>query len=65
MFYADDGMVALLDPVWIQGAFNAQVGLFYRVGLQTNVGKTVGMVCHPYQAAGNITKAAYWRRITG
>ena len=65
MFYADDGMVASSDPAWLQGAFNALVGLFDRVGLQTNVRKTVGMVCHPCQAAGNITKAAYGRRIMG
>ena len=58
-------MVASSDPDWFQGAFNALVGLFDRVGLQTNVGKTVGMVCHPCQAAGNITKAAYGRRIMG
>ena len=47
LFYADDGMVTLSDPAWLQGAFNALVGLFDKVGLQTNVGKTVGMVCHP------------------
>ena len=47
LFYADDGMVASLDPVWLQGAYNTLVGLFDRVGLQTNVGKTVDMVCHP------------------
>ena len=28
-----------------QGAFDNLVGLFDRVGLQTNVGKTVGMFC--------------------
>ena len=54
-FYADNGMVASLDPAWLQGAFNALVGLFDRVGLQKNFGKTVGMVCHTCQAAGNIT----------
>ena len=47
LFYADDGMVAFSDPVWLRGAFNALVGLFDRVGLQTNAGKTVGTVCHP------------------
>ena len=65
LFYADNGMVASSDPVWMQGAFNALVVLFDRVGLQTNVRKTVGMVCHPCQAAGNLTTAAYMRRITG
>ena len=54
LFYADDGMVASLDPVWMQGAFNALLGLFNMVGLQTNAGKTVGMVFHPCQAAGGI-----------
>ena len=33
LFYADDGMVASSDPAWIQGAFNALVDLFDRVGL--------------------------------
>ena len=40
-------MVALSDPRWLQGVFNTMVGLFERVGLQTNAGKTVGTVCHP------------------
>ena len=47
LFYADDGMVALLDPAWIQGAFTALLELFDRVGLRKNVGKTVSMVYHP------------------
>ena len=47
LFYADNGMVVLSDPAWLQGAFTALVGLFDRVGLRTNVGKTVSMVCHP------------------
>ena len=53
LFYLDDGMVALSEPLWIQGEFNTLIGLFDRVVLQTNVGKTVGMVCGPCQAAGN------------
>ena len=49
-------MVTLSDPAWLQGVFTALVSLFDRVGLQTNVGKTVSMVCHPCQAtAGNKT----------
>ena len=65
LFYADDGMVALSDPLWLQVAFNTQIGLFDRVCLQTNVVKTVGMVCRPYLAARNQSGAAYRRRITG
>ena len=35
------------------------------MGLQTNVGKTVGMVYHRCQAAGNLTTESYGRRIMG
>ena len=49
LFYVEDGMVASSDPVWMQGAFKVLVGLFDRVVLQTNTGKTVGMVYHPCQ----------------
>ena len=59
-------MVVLSDPAWLQGAFNALVAIFDRVGLLTNVGKTVSMVCQPCPAgAGNRTEAAYSRRLTG
>ena len=49
LFYANDGMVVSSDPAWLQGTFTALVGIFDRVGLMTNVGKTVSMVCHPCQ----------------
>ena len=66
VFYADDGMVVSSDPAWLQGAFSALVAIFNRVGLRTNVGKTVSMACHPCRAGpGNRTKAAYSRRLTG
>ena len=47
LLYAEDFMIASSDPRWLQGAFNTLVGLFDRVGLRTNVGKTVVMVYHP------------------
>ena len=65
LFYADDGMVALSDPCWLQGLFDTAVGLFDKLGLRTNVKKTVFMVCHPCQAAGNLSESAYGRRFTG
>ena len=65
LFYAYDGMVAFSEPHWLQGAFNTLVGLFDRVGLQTNGRKTFSMVCHPFQTAGNLLEAEYGRRITG
>ena len=59
-------MVVSSDPAWLQRAFTALVAIFDRLGLMTNVGKTVSMVCHPCQAgAGNRTEEAYVRRITG
>ena len=55
-----------MDPAWLQGAFNALVAIFDRVGLLTNVGKTVSMVCHPCQAGSrNRAEEAYGRRLTG
>ena len=65
LLYADDVMVALSDPQWLHSAFNTLVGLFDKVGLQKNVGKTVGMVCHLCQETGNLSEAAYGRRVTG
>ena len=41
------------------------MGIFDRVGMKTNVRKTVGMVCHPCRAVGVQADEAYTRRITG
>ena len=45
LFYADDGMVALSNPRWLQWEFDTLVSQFDRVGLRTNIGKVVIMVC--------------------
>ena len=58
-------MVASSDPQWLEGAFFILVDLFDRVGLRTNVRKTVGMVCHPFQATGTQSEAAYGQQMTG
>ena len=64
LFYADDSMVVLSKSACLQGASTALVGLFDRVGLRKNVGKTVSMVCHPFQeGAGNRTEEAYGRKL--
>ena len=65
LVYVDYGTVASSDPRWIQGVFNTLVDLFDRVVLRKNFGKTVGMVCHPCQAAGNLSEAAYGKMVTG
>ena len=65
LVYKDIEMVASLDPKWFQGAFSTLVGLFHRVGLQTNVGKTFVMVYRPCQAAGTQLEAEYGRWVMG
>ena len=66
VFYTDDGMVGATDPKWLQGAFSALVAIFDRVGLQTNVDKTVSMACHHcWEGSGNRTAEGYRRRIMG
>ena len=65
LFYMDDGIVALSYPQWLQGIFITLVGLFYRVGLRTNVGKTSGMVFHPCQAAVAQYEVTYSQWMTG
>ena len=50
-FYAYNGMYASTDPGWIQLVFDTLSGLFNRVGLQTNVCKTVGMMLRTFQAS--------------
>ena len=65
VFYADDGMVGASDPEWLQVPFRELVAIFDRVGLQTNVDKTVSMACHPcWAGSGNRNAEGYRRRIT-
>ena len=45
--------------------FDTLTGLLDRVGLKTNIWKTMGMVCCPCRAAGVRTDEAYIRQITG
>ena len=65
LFYSDDGMIASSDPQCLQWAFTQLVGLFDRVGLNTNTIKTVSMTCRPCTAAGNRLEEAYGRLMTG
>ena len=58
-------MVASTDPGWLQSGFDLLTGLFEHVGLQTNVRKTVGVVCRPFRAAELQADKAYTQRMTG
>ena len=56
-------MVASTDPGWIQTAFGMMPGIFEQVSLQTNIRKTVGMVCQPCRAVRVRADEAYKRRV--
>ena len=58
-------MVPSSEPKWLQGGFSTLVGLFDRVGVNTNVVKTFGMVCRPCQEAGTQSGVEYGIRMTG
>ena len=64
-FYAENGMVASTNPGWLKNAIEIMPGLLGQVGMQTNVRKTVGMVCQPCWAVGVQADKAYKRRMTG
>ena len=63
--YADDGKVASTDPLWLHNEFDTLTVLFYRLGLNMNVCKTMGMVCHTFRAAGVRAYESYIRQIMG
>ena len=65
LFYADDGFLASRSPEFLQQAFTCLIGLFERVGLQTNVDKTKTMTCFPGYIGGRMLSPAYKRRMTG
>ena len=58
-------MVASLELIWLQGDFITLLGLFDGVGLNTNVGKTVGIFYRLHQVEGTKPEAAYGRRMKG
>ena len=65
LFYVDDGMLASSGPQWLQWAFTQLVGVFDRVGLNTNSGKSLSMTCRPCSTMGDRSEEAYGRLITG
>ena len=64
-FYADDEIVASANPVCLQWEFYVLINLFERVGLQTNLDKTVAIVCQSGPISGRQSADAYGRRMTG
>ena len=63
--YADDGLVASTDPVWLQGYFDTMTGLSDRDGFWTNFGKTFSMIFHPCCAVTTQQEVSHERRMNG
>ena len=63
-FYAEDEVVASINPGWLQTAFYMLTRLIDWVVLKKNQ-KIMGMVCHPCWAAGVRVDKSYTRRIAG
>jgi hypothetical protein len=61
IFYADDAYVASRQPARLQEALDILVGLFRRVGLDTNTTKTKTMVCVPGRIRTRLPSRSYDR----
>ena len=64
-FYAYGGIIVLTWETRIQRDFDTLTELFDRLGLHTNVAKTVIMECQPYRALRGNLAEAYRIRTTG
>ena len=65
LFYANNEMLALPRSAWIHADLYFLTGLFDRVGIQTNINKTVGMACQScYIVVGHL-EVAYTQRMMG
>ena len=58
VFYADDGMVGLRDPNWLQHPMNFLFGLFRRFILAANATKSRTMTCQPGTLRTGISEEA-------
>jgi hypothetical protein len=65
LFYANDGLLAAHNHLWLQMALSRLCELFERVGLRTNVQKTKTMTCTPGYISGQVVVPAYRRRMEG
>ena len=63
-FHADDGIIASTNLLWLQWSFDVLIGLFERFVLQTNMARTVEMVCQPGKISGRQSTDEYRQHIT-
>ena len=65
IFYDDEGILALPRPDRLRVALDVLMGLFGRVGIQTNFNKMARMVCQTFHIADEHSEATYAKIITG
>ena len=63
-FFADYRFLTSPQPARLQAEMGVLTGLVDRVGLQTNVNNTVGIVCYPCCISGGTLEADWYRRMT-
>ena len=64
-FYADDGIVASIQPERLHCASNVITGLFNQISLRKNTWKMVSMACHPCHVPVRMSVEAYDILTTG
>ena len=65
IFYVDDACLASWDAGFLQHALDILVNLFKRVGLQTNMSKTLTMICTPGRIWTQLSTESYRRMQCG
>lgn len=65
LFYADEGYLASRCTTWLQSSLQVLIGLFSRVGLETNISKTQSMTCFPHSIRGPLSDLVYRKRMSG
>ena len=65
IFYVDNAYLASRDRDFLQCALDTVVGLFARVGLQTNTSKTQTMICTPGRIRTQLPLDSYRRKQRG
>ena len=63
--YADDGTVTSMDLGWLQLALDLLTGIFDRVGMQTNLCKSVGTMLRLFRESGVRADETYTLRMRG
>ena len=64
LFYTYESILDSPRTSRIQVALDVPTGLFDHVGIQNNLGKTVGMTCKNFQKPGSMSEVSYTQRMT-